>query len=162
MRCSFPILTILISSVSAGQYLGRLIKEANGLMRSGIRIPPDSFAVVFAISVTLYFWWLNIKGIPESSIKASRTMQVMTVMAVIFIIWCSITLIVRGPAQILPGPTPANLQFTEESLGWFHATVWPTIPVVAIIIAFGHSLLSMSGFETLACLGSSSALSSKR
>jgi hypothetical protein len=29
-------------------------------------------------------------------------------------------------------------------------TVWPTIPIVAVIIAFGHSLLSMSGFETLA------------
>ena len=49
-----------------------------------------------------------------------------------------------------PAPTPANLQFSEESLGWLHGTVWPTIPIVAIIIAFGHSLLSMSGFETLA------------
>ena len=47
-------------------------------------------------------------------------------------------------------PLPRNLHFTDEALGWFKGTIWPTIPFVAIIIAFGHSLLSMSGFETLA------------
>src|SRR5262247_1286575 len=77
-------------------------------------------------------------------------MQVTTVMVVIFIVWCGITLLMRGPAQIPPLPTPSNLHFSDEGLGWFKGTVWPTIPVVAIIIAFGHSLLSMSGFETLA------------
>jgi hypothetical protein len=35
-------------------------------------------------------------------------------------------------------------------LGWFQGTIWPQIGAIAIIIAFGHSLLSMSGFETLA------------
>src|SRR5205807_45743 len=35
-------------------------------------------------------------------------------------------------------------------LGWFKGTVWPQIGAIAILIAFGHSLLSMSGFETLA------------
>jgi hypothetical protein len=49
-----------------------------------------------------------------------------------------------------PAPVPSNLQFSDTGLGWFKGTFWPTIPVVAIIIAFGHSLLSMSGFETLA------------
>src|SRR5262247_1294197 len=77
-------------------------------------------------------------------------MQVTTVMVVIFIVWCGITLLMRGPAQIPPLPTPSNLHFSDEGLGWFKGTVWPTIPVVAIIIAFGHTLLSMSGFETLA------------
>ena len=57
----------------------------------------------------------------------------------------------RGPAQIPPAPTLANLEFDpEKGLGWFRGTIWPTIPVVAIIIAFGHSVLAMSGFETLA------------
>ncbi len=144
------ILTGPISSVSAGQYLGRLINETSALMHSGVQIPPNLFAIVFAIAVTVYFWWLNIKGIPESSTKALRIMQVMTLMIVIFLIWCSVTLLVRGPAQMPPAPTPANLEFSEEGLGWFHGTIWPTIPIVAIIIAFGHSLLSMSGFETLA------------
>jgi amino acid transporter len=44
----------------------------------------------------------------------------------------------------------SNLKFSDESLGWFAQTRLWTIPIVAIIIAFGHSLLSMSGFETLA------------
>ena len=144
------ILTGPISSVSAGQYLGRLINEAAASTRFGIHVSPDAFAVVFAIAVTLYFWWQNIKGIPESSTKALRIMQVMTVMVVMFLVWCSVTLIARGPSQIPPAPTHANLQFNQESLGWFHGTVWPTIPMIAIIIAFGHSMLSMSGFETLA------------
>ena len=100
--------------------------------------------------MTVYFWWYNIKGLHESSTKALRIMQVTTVMVVMFLVWCSVTLLLRGPAQIPPAPTPGNLEFSEEGLGWFHGTFWPTIPIVAIIIAFGHSLLSMSGFETLA------------
>jgi len=100
--------------------------------------------------VTVYFWWNNIKGIHESSGKALRIMQVTTVMVVVFLIWCPLTLLVRGPAQIPPAPVKANLHFSQDGLGWFQGTVWPTIPVVAVIIAFGHSLLSMSGFETLA------------
>ncbi|MEN6534791.1 MAG: APC family permease, partial [Bryobacteraceae bacterium] len=40
--------------------------------------------------------------------------------------------------------------FTDESLGWFAGTNWPQIGLVAVMIAFGHSLLAMSGFETLA------------
>jgi len=144
------ILTGPISSVSAGQYLGRLLNEISELLQSSARISPDLFAVGFAILVTFYFWWHNIKGLTESSGKALRIMQITTVMVVMFLVWCAITLLVRGPAQIPPAPTPANLKFTEESLGWFAATRLWTIPMVAVIIAFGHSLLSMSGFETLA------------
>jgi len=144
------VLTGPISSVSAGQYLGRLANETSELLHLQFRISPNQFAVFFAVAVTLYFWWNNIKGIHESSTKALRIMQVTTVMVVIFLVWCGITLLVRGPAQIPPPPTPANLEFSENGLGWFKGTLWPTIPMAAIIIAFGHSLLSMSGFETLA------------
>jgi hypothetical protein len=78
-------------------------------------------------------------------------MQITSLMVVIFIAWCILTLLVRGVAQIPPPPSPSNLEFHPElGLGWFEGTVWPTIPVVAVIIAFGHSLLAMSGFETLA------------
>src|ERR1019366_4303841 len=38
----------------------------------------------------------------------------------------------------------------DESLGWFKGTIFPNIGAIALMIAIGHSLLSMSGFETLA------------
>src|SRR5438094_5340311 len=144
------VLTGPISSVSAGQYLGRLANEASELLHLSFRLSPNEFAVFFAILVTLYFWWYNIKGLHESSTKALRIMQLTTLMVVVFLVWCTITLLIRGPAQIPPPPTPSHLRFSDEGLGWFKGTFWPTIPVVAIIIAFGHTLLSMSGFESLA------------
>jgi amino acid transporter len=144
------ILTGPISGVSAGQYLGRLLNEIAGMAHSSLRVPPNLFAAAFGLVVTAYFWWNNIKGIHESSGKALRIMQITTVMVGIFLIWCPLTLLVRGPAQIPPSPSVSSLHFSDEGLGWFKGTIWPTFPVVAIIIAFGHSLLSMSGFETLA------------
>src|SRR5262245_64953539 len=82
------ILTGPISSVSAGQYLGRLINETSELLHFSFRLPPNLFAILFAVLVTLYFWWYNIKGLHESSGKALRIMQITTVMVVTFLIWC--------------------------------------------------------------------------
>jgi amino acid transporter len=144
------VLTGPISSVSAGQYLGRLVNEISELLHFAFRISPNQFAIFFAVLVTFYFWWYNIKGLHESSTKALHIMQLTTVMVAIFLVWCVITLLVRGPAQYPPAPIPRNFEFSSEGLGWFKNTFWPTIPVVAVIIAFGHSVLSMSGFETLA------------
>src|SRR5205814_289806 len=53
------ILTGPISGVSAGQYLGRLLNEAAAMVGSAARVPPDLFAAVFGIAVTIYFWWSN-------------------------------------------------------------------------------------------------------
>jgi amino acid transporter len=144
------ILTGPISVVSAGQYLGRLLNEIGELAHVGMRIPPDTFAAYFGLVVTAYFWRSNVRGIHESSGKALRIMQITTVMVVGFLIWCPITLLLRGNVQLPPAPIPENLHFSDEALGWFKGTRWPGIGVVAIVIAFGHSLLSMSGFETLA------------
>jgi amino acid transporter len=144
------ILTGPISGVSAGQYLGRLLNEFSEMVHSTFRVNPNYFAAFFGILVTGYFWWSNIKGMHESSGKALRIMQITTVMVVAFLIWCPITMLLRGIAQIPPAPVPANLQFSDESLGWLRGTVLPSIGPIAIIIAFGHSILSMSGFETLA------------
>jgi len=144
------ILTGPISSVSAGQYLGRLLNEIAELIRADLRVDPDLFAVLFAVAITAYFWWNNIKGIHESSAKALRIMQITSVMVVMFLVWCSLTLLIGGPAQIPPAPIPSNLEFGEEGLGWFEGTTIIQIGVVATIVAFGHSLLAMSGFETLA------------
>ncbi len=144
------ILTGPISVVSAGQYLAGMTNQVAKLAHLNLAVSPNSFSAGFAVLVTIYFWWLNIKGMHESSHKALRIMQITTVMVVIFVIWCPLTLILHGPAQIPPPPLPHNLHFTDESLGWFKGTIFPAISFVAIIIAFGHSLLSMSGFETLA------------
>jgi amino acid transporter len=144
------ILTGPISVVSAGQYLGRLLNEIADLSHLGLHAPPNAFAAVFGMVVTIYFWWSNIKGIHESSGKALRIMQITTVMVVAFLIWCPITLLLAPSVKLPPAPIPRNLQFTAESLGWFNGTIWPQIGAIAVVIAFGHSLLSMSGFETLA------------
>ena len=44
----------------------------------------------------------------------------------------------------------AICNFSNESLGWLKGTVWPTIAAVAIFVGFGHSILAMSGEESLA------------
>jgi amino acid transporter len=144
------ILTGPISAVSAGQYLGRLINETSQLMDAGMTVSPNVFAAVFGALATLYFWWSNIKGIHESSTKALRIMQITTVMVGMFLIWCAVTLLTRGPAQIPPAPVASNLQFGPHDLGWLAGTRWIQMSTVVIIVAFGHSLLAMSGFETLA------------
>ena len=144
------ILTGPISSVSAGQYLGRLFNEISELLHQDLRVNPNHFAAFFGVLVIAYFWRQNVKGIRESSIRALRIMQVMTVMVVLMLAWCGITLLVSGPATAPPAPAPSNLRFGPEALGWLEHTAWPQIPFVALLIAFGHSLLAMSGFETLA------------
>src|SRR5262245_40868725 len=144
------ILTGPISAVSAGHYLGRVINEISEMLHAGTPIPPHQFAAAFGILATLYFWWSNIKGVHESSTKALRIMQITTAMVVMFLVWCTITLLRQGPAQIPPAPVPSNLEFGPKDLGWLAGTSWIQISTVAIVVAFGHSLLAMSGFETLA------------
>jgi amino acid transporter len=144
------VLTGPISAVSAGLYLGGLINETGDFLKiPGLHISPPSFAVVFAAVVTLYFWRKNIIGIHESSEKALRIMQITSVMVVILITWCLIT-IFRNGYQPVPWPVPANMHFSRDALGWLRGTVAPSITVIAILIGLGHSLLAMSGFESLA------------
>jgi amino acid transporter len=144
------ILTGPISSVSAGQYLGRLVEELFGFAHINTHVNPNLFAAVFGVVVTLYFWRSNIKGIEESSSAALKIMQITTVMVVALLIWCPLTILLQGKWNLPPSPIPSHLSFTEDSLGWLKGTRALTFPIVLIIIAFGHSLLSMSGFETLA------------
>jgi amino acid transporter len=144
------ILTGPISAVSAGQYLGRLINEISEMLHAGTQVPPYEFAAGFGIAATAYFWWSNTKGVHESSTKALRIMEVTTAMVVMFLIWCTLTLLRSGPAQIPPPPTPSNLHFGQDALGWLEGTFWIQLSGIAILVAFGHSLLAMSGFETLA------------
>jgi amino acid transporter len=144
------VLTGPISAVSAGQYLGRLLNDMAETLHQTWRTDPNTFAVFFSVAVTIYFWYSNIKGVPESSHKALRIMQITTVMVVIILIWAPITLIMRGGAKLPPFPTPSNLHLTNESLGWLGGTYFAKISFVVIMVSIGHSLLAMSGFETLA------------
>ena len=52
-------------------------------------------SAAIAILVTVYFWRVNIKGIHESSDQALKIMGATTVMGVIMIVWCLVTLAVR-------------------------------------------------------------------
>jgi len=145
------ILTGPISVVSAGQYLGRLLNEISELMHQTYRVDPNTFAAFFGVVITAYFWWSNLKGIHESSGKALRIMQITTVMVVILLIWCPLTILLKDRwGNFPPAPIPSNLNFSKDAQGWFAGTGLLNISIVAIIVAFGHSLLSMSGFETLA------------
>src|SRR3989440_6584819 len=117
------VLTGPISGVSAGLYLAGLINDtAESLHLTNVHVPPPYFAAAFAIVVTIYFWWKNIIGIPESSQKALRIMQVTTVMVVMLITWCLIT-IFRNGYQPVPAPVMENLHFSDESLGWLRGTL---------------------------------------
>ena len=144
------ILTGPISGVSAGQYLTGFLNELFARIHFNLTLPINSTSAIFAIAVTIYFWWENIKGIPESSGKALRIMYVTTVMVVVMIAWCVLTVWVRG-AHLPPFPTQANLTFAPEALGWLRLSNLPhTVAFIGILIGLGHSVLAMSGEETLA------------
>ncbi len=148
------ILTGPISGVSAGQYLVGLLNELLHYAHSSIVLPENGAAAVFAVLVTIYFWWENIKGITESSDKALRIMYVTTVMVVLMVVWCCYTLWVRG-AHLPPWPHLSNLVYAGGAhggaLGWLHNSSLPhKIALIGILIGLGHSVLAMSGEETMA------------
>jgi amino acid transporter len=162
------ILTGPISGVSAGQYIAGLINEvfatadAHGWIPRAVHtlfngtphVDVNWTSVVFALAVTIYFWWENTKGIQESSEKALRVMQITTVMVVLLLGWSAVTLLKQG-FQPVPWPTPGNLKFSGEALGFLGHTslannLARTFGLFGILIAFGHSVLAMSGEESLA------------
>ncbi len=157
------ILTGPISGVSAGQYITGLLNELIVVANHSHWLPPalqdvhgnpiqfnmDYTSAVLAAVVTIYYWWQNIKGIEESSDKALRVMQITTVMVVILMVWGCYTVAVRG-AQLPPSPVPSHLHFSDDALGFLKGRGLPLIGLFGIIMAFGHSILAMSGEESLA------------
>lgn len=221
------ILTGPISAVSAGQYvMGLLVDlvrcvDVNFLKAEGpdVVFTVTSFtawgSVVIAVAITLYFFRQNILGIHESSDKALKIMIATTVMALVILVWCGVTLWVRGgPVNAVPirpdlNPKVEYREVTkddplsgqkdvamwvkengklvpekvkdeegreidkpkindathrqEDPLGlisrWFPGLAaelrrpgnWMSIVgVIGLLLAFGHSILAMSGEETLA------------
>ena len=59
-------------------------------------------AVLIACAITLYFFRQNLVGIHESSGKALKIMVATTVMGVVILVWCGVTLPVRGPVNRVP------------------------------------------------------------
>ena len=144
------VLTGPISAVSAGQYLAGFIQDIGKYMHHPVVFSEDHFAAVFAILVVVYFWWKNIQGIHESSEKALQIMVITTVMVVILIVWCTIT-VFRVPIQLPPNPLhPGVMKLNKESLGWLDGTWFSHLTMIILFVGFGHSVLAMSGEETLA------------
>ncbi len=159
------ILTGPISGVSAGQYITGLMNELMVVANNSHWLPPaltdthhnpfqfdmNHTSAVFAAVVTIYYWWQNIKGIEESSDKAMRVMQITTVMVVILLIWGVYSVFLRG-VYLPPSPIPSHLKFSSDALGFLKKSpqLLPLMGLFGILMAFGHSILAMSGEETLA------------
>src|SRR5713226_759459 len=145
------ILTGPISGVSAGQYIVGLINETfitadvhgwipravHNLYNGTPHLNVNLTSVVFALAVTIYYWW-----------------EITTVMVVMLLAWSAFTLVKSG-YQPVPLPTPDNLHFSKESLGFLRhsfpeQSLARMFGVLGIMIAFGHSVLAMSGEESLA------------
>src|SRR5579872_4270999 len=213
------ILTGPISAASAGQYLIGWFLELLALIDPNLAITETARrteikqygAIVIAICITLYFFRKNLIGIHESSGKALKIMGFTTIVAVIVLVWCGITLVVKGPVNRVPirpdlspkvqyevetGPdrmtgelreqwkrdpvtgklvperdaegreVPRTNSITghqEDPLG-FLPSLFPSlaerlrsfdhvlsfIGILGLALAFGHSILAMSGEETMA------------
>ena len=144
------ILTGPISGVAAGQYLAGLLNELFPYAHIHVTLNRDLVSASFAIIVTLYFWKENIKGIHESSEKALWIMQLTTAMVVALISWCGYTLLVRG-GHLPPAPIPRNIVMSEHTLGWLAKThLAQDFGLIAVLVGLGHSVLAMSGAESLA------------
>ena len=158
------VLTGPISIVAAGQYLVglgihmiNLMLEAFGhktIVATEYKGMTDFITVLIAVVTTAYFWRLNIKGIHESSDRALKIMKLTTVMGVVIIVWSVSTMLLRHIPASAPPIHPVFTQSSadgsrEGSSGWLQGV--PTVlGMLGILVAFGHSLLAMSGEESLA------------
>ena len=172
------VLTGPISGVSAGQYLMGLANEAIHYFGFTHKLPVNKGAALIAALTTFYFYRANVRGLRESTDKALKIMGITTVMGIVMIVWCGITLVARPETRQLP-PAAPNLskkvdvdgkpsinEITgkqNDPLGWLGDTGiadslrdpgkihWTSLlGVLGVLIAFGHSVLAMSGEETLA------------
>ncbi len=223
------ILTGPTSGVSAGQYviglafqtlrlLNKDMFEALHLHEEGTNALFTNWGAVFlACVVTIYFFRQNLIGMHESSDKALKIMIATTIMAVIMLTWCCVTLAVKGPANNVPlrpnldpkyelkeveaidpdtgeprkvwvkNPQTGQLERAKDDEGndipkesealaklgikaqedplGFMPYILPAnvvrevrrpggwislVAILGLFIAFGHSILAMSGEETLA------------
>ena len=174
------ILTGPVSSVTAGQYIIGLINDLFELGQDSVLLDyKNVLSSAIAILVTIYFWRVNIKGIHESSDRAledhdgdhrhgrrhdrlvpghdrrpPREADTCPPRRPTFPRRSTPT----GKPMLDPfGKQVDPLGFIgETSLGHslrpdeFHGSWLSLIGVIGIVLSFGHSILAMSGEETLA------------
>jgi amino acid transporter/nucleotide-binding universal stress UspA family protein len=168
-----------ISSVTAGHYLMGLLTDLLHLgPESPVVIHQNALSSLLAIGVTIYFWRVNTRGVHESSDQALKILGATTVMAVILLTWCAVTIALDPSKRELPPTSPDFSRKVDfqgdpvldpfgrqvDPLGFLgHTEVaaqlrpeaiqgnwWGLIGVFGLLVAFGHSVLAMSGEETLA------------
>ncbi len=143
------ILTGPISSVSGGHYLAGLINDTFKMFGVDVQFDRHVFSMIAAIAIVIFFWWENTKGIEESSSKALKIFKITALMGVMVIVWGIITLLMKDEPFFAHFP-PMKIELSKESYGWLQNYEWAkTIGFISILIAFGHSLLALSGLETL-------------
>lgn len=144
------VLTGAISAVSAGQYFTGLFNDSFKIAGLPIVLNKDLFAVIVGSAITLFYWRENVKGIEESSGKALWIMIITASMGVIVIVWSVFTLL--GKEEPFFSYLPEfKITLTDEAYGWLSPYDWiRAVPLMSVLIAFGHSLLAMSGEESMA------------
>lgn len=143
------VLTGPISSVSAGQYFIGFLNETFHHFGVNIYLNGNVFSMFVAIIIILFFWWENVKGIEESSSKALKILIITVIMGVLVLLWGIITLLFKDEPFFKNLP-PFEVKLSEEAYGFLKNWDWvKSITFFSILIAFGHSLLAMSGLETL-------------
>lgn len=140
------LLTAPISAVCAGQYIAGLINSLLSYSSVNVRVDNDIIAVIIALSIHLYFWRKNVVGISESSEKALRIFQISCVLMVVLFVWSVVTISARG--FTLP---PFTITLSDNALGLLKDMDWlKMIGAVGVLVGMGHSILAVSGEETLA------------
>lgn len=143
------VLTGPISAVSGGQYLAGLLNDTFKQFGIPITFSRDILAMIVAVIIVLYFWWENIKGIEESSDKALKIFVITSIMGALVLIWGLITLLMKDESIISKLP-PFELKLSDDAYGWLKDFGWAkSLGIISVMIAFGHSLLALSGEETL-------------
>ena len=143
------VLTGPISSVSGGQYFVGLLNDTFKVFGVNIELPRNIFAMAVAIVIVIYFWWENIKGIEESSDKALKIFIITAIMGVMILTWGFVTVALKKEPFFTHFPK-FEISLSKEAYGWLEGYDWAkSLMFVSILIAFGHSLLALSGEETL-------------
>jgi amino acid transporter len=143
------VLTGPISAVSGGQYLAGLLNDTFHQFGMPLSLNRDIIAMAVAVGIVLYFWWENVKGMEESSDKALKIFIITSIMGAMVLIWGVATLLLKDEPFFSKLP-PFELKLSNEAYGWLKDYDWAkSLGILSVMIAFGHSLLALSGEETL-------------